>query len=240
MKGRIAAIALVLGAPGVFARTPSESMQAAVPLPIAAETARPTVTPPPVNISAVSASSNQPVLLALTPVRIEILATINSRTNKKGETFPIRLADAVPLPDGSQVPAGITGSGEIVHAAKSGFGGRPGELILAARYLEWNGTRIPLRSLTLQEPGRGHDQSGAASALSIAGGAAGTLIAFMISGGEVNVPAGTIAFAKTSASTAFPPTPPPPLTPADSERLSSARLQQPLSSSSKQEGSLKP
>jgi hypothetical protein len=60
-------------------------------------------------------------------------------------------------------PAGTPGVGEVVHAAHASFGGKAGELILAVRYLELNGTRIPLRSLPIrtqtgprQQRGRHH------------------------------------------------------------------------------------
>ncbi|MEK6638048.1 MAG: hypothetical protein AABY88_08200 [Pseudomonadota bacterium] len=95
------------------------------------------------------------------------------------------------------VPAGVTGSGDVVHAAKSRFGGKPGELIIAVRYLEHQGQRIPLRSLKFGT-GSGKDNGGTAQAIGIAGGAVGGLVSMFITGGEVNVPAGTIAQAKTS------------------------------------------
>ena len=138
------------------------------------------------------------VVAALTPVRIEILATLNSKTSRIGEHFPIRLVTPIALPGGASVPAGIMGSGDVVHAAKSGFGGKPGELILAVRYLDDDGVRIPLRSLAYA-PRRGEDRVDTAAGLGIVGGVAGSVVAMFITGGEVNIPAGTIAFAKTSA-----------------------------------------
>lgn len=137
-----------------------------------------------------------PIIPALTPVSIEIMTTINSAANKIGEHFPIKLAAPIPLADGREVPAGIMGSGDVVHAAKSRFGGKAGELILAVRYLDWNGVRIPLRSLTYTRPEHGRDNTGAATATAIV---ISPVLALFITGGEVNIPAGTIAFAKTSA-----------------------------------------
>jgi hypothetical protein len=146
-----------------------------------------------------TATAQGPVLPALTPVRIEILETMNSSTSKIGAYFPIRLAEPINLPGGAHVPAGISGAGQVVHAEKSRLAGRAGELILAVRYLDLEGLRIPLRSLTYGA-GRGQDNSDTAAVVGIAGGAVGSVLSLFITGGEVNIPAGTRANAKTSAS----------------------------------------
>lgn len=149
--------------------------------------------------SAPSAPSDGYALPGLTPVRIEILAHMNSQMSKIGEHFPIRLAAPIDLGDGRQIPAGATGSGDVVHAAKSRFGGKPGELILAARYIDHAGVRIPLRSLSFTQM-RGRDNVGAATGVAIAAGVVG----YFITGGEVDIPAGTLAVAKTSAPVTIP------------------------------------
>ena len=135
---------------------------------------------------------------ALTAVSIEILSTVNSQANKIGEKFAIRLKEPISVNGQVIVPAGAIGSGDVVHAAKSRFGGKPGELIIAVRYLEHQGQRIPLRSLKFGT-GSGKDNGGTAQAIGIAGGAVGGLVSMFITGGEVNVPAGTVGQAKTSA-----------------------------------------
>lgn len=146
-------------------------------------------------------------LPSLTPVEIEILATINSAVNKIGEHFPIRLARPVALPDGREIPAGVTGQGDVVHAAKSRFGGKPGELILAARYLDWNGARIPLRSMRyLRATGKNNQE--VAQSINLAGAVVPmvSIAAMFITGGEVVISQGTRAEAKTSAAVFLPPT----------------------------------
>lgn len=151
-----------------------------------------------------SASTECCTIPALTEVKIEIGATINSQANKIGEHFPIRLAEPIVIEGKTLVPAGTTGQGDIVHAAKSRFGGRAGELILAVRYLDYNGIRIPLRSLRYIV-GHGKTNEGKAAAAAIViGGAVGATLAMFITGGEVNVPAGTHALAKTSAPVVIP------------------------------------
>lgn len=132
---------------------------------------------------------------ALTIVSIEILSTVNSQANKIGENFAIRLVEPIIINGQIIVPAGATGSGDVVHAAKSRFGGKPGELIIAVRYLEHQGQRIPLRSLKF---GSGTGKDNGTTALAV-GVAVSSVLSMFITGGEVNVPAGTIAQAKTSA-----------------------------------------
>lgn len=137
------------------------------------------------------------LLPALIPVRIEITTHLNSATSKIGDRFPIRLAAPLDLGE-LEIPAGIEGIGEVIHAAKSGFGGKGGELILAARYLDYHGTHIPLRSLSYA-PENGKGREGTALGLAIAGGLAGGVAAMFIKGGEVDIPPGTLVYAKTAA-----------------------------------------
>ncbi len=138
---------------------------------------------------------------ALYPIRFAFVDTVNSQANKIGDRFAIRLLDPVEIDGHVVVPTGTLGTGEVVHADRSRFGGRPGELLLAVRYLDFNGIQIPLRSLTYSMPGSGKDNSNVAAAISIAGGATGGVISMFITGKEVNVPAGTVAFAKISTAT---------------------------------------
>lgn len=155
---------------------------------------------------AIAAPAPPPAIPALTPVQIEILATINSSINKIGEHFPIRLTAPIALPGGGEVPAGTMGQGDVVHAAKSRFGGKPGELILAVRWLDWNGTHVPLRSLRYLPPTTGKNNQGTAEAFNLAGSVApgASIIALFITGGEVIIPEGTLAQAKTSAAVPIP------------------------------------
>ncbi len=133
-----------------------------------------------------------------TPLIIAIDKELGSKISRAGETFPIRLVDAV-LVDGVEVlPAGITGQGEVVHAKKAGLAGAAGELVLAARYLDFNGRRIELRSFRFMEAGesslgKGQDNTGVSNVTTAIAGPIG----FFIGGGNTNVMPGTIANAKT-------------------------------------------
>lgn len=138
---------------------------------------------------------------ARTLVELEILDTVNSKANHSRESFNFRLAAPLTIDGRTVIPAGTPGVGEVVHAERARFGGRAGELILAARYLDFNGTRIALRTLRVG-PQHGRDSSGTINNVNLALAAtipALSLVAFMIAGGEVNVPAGTRASAQTAA-----------------------------------------
>jgi hypothetical protein len=147
------------------------------------------------------------IVPARTPIDIEFVDTVNSRANNNGDRFAFRLAEPL-IVDGQVVaPAGTPGVGEVVHAAHASFGGKAGELILAVRYLDLNGTRIPLRSLRYG-PRQGRDNSGAVTAGAMVTAVVlpvASVLAFVISGGEVNIPAGTRANAMTSTEISLPP-----------------------------------
>ncbi|MBC7986349.1 MAG: hypothetical protein H7X93_06715 [Sphingomonadaceae bacterium] len=135
------------------------------------------------------------VVPALTEVSIEIVDPVNSRSSQRGDRFAIRLSVPLVVEGRTVLPAGNPGVGEVVHAARARMGGKAGELILAARYLEHDGRQIPLRRFRFG--GTGVDRSTAAVVTSIVVPVAGLFIA----GGEVDIPAGTVASAILTADT---------------------------------------
>ena len=141
---------------------------------------------------------------ALTPIRVEILATLGSKISKTGEIFPIRLAEPIRIGDRDLVPAGLTGEGEVIHAKKSGGSGAAGELVLAARFLDMNGRHLPLRSMKIAVAGKSH--VGSVGTLAVASAASPVpfgLIGFFVQGGQVTIAQGTIADAKTAETFTF-------------------------------------
>jgi hypothetical protein len=146
-------------------------------------------------------------LPARTPVEIEILETVNSKANQSRDNFAFRLAEPLSVDGRVVAPAGTLGVGEVVHAARARAGGKAGELILAARYLDLNGTRVPLRSLRYGRSS-GADNIGAVTVGNMVAAAvlpAAAVLGYLIVGGEVNIPAGTRANAQTSAEINLPP-----------------------------------
>lgn len=139
------------------------------------------------------------VVPALTPVSIEILADLASNTSKSLETFPIRLAEPIEFNGVTLVPAGVTGMGEVVHAKKAGGSGSPGELILAARYLEFDGRQLPLRSLRFAAAGE--SKIGDVNTMNTVAAATVPIVSvfgFFMKGGDINVASGTVVHAKTA------------------------------------------
>ncbi|HVQ10077.1 MAG TPA: hypothetical protein VMS43_16760 [Allosphingosinicella sp.] len=144
---------------------------------------------------------------ARTPVAIEITDTVNSKVNHSRDAFAFRLAEPLVIDGRIVAPAGTPGVGEVVHAARARAGGKAGELILAARYLDLNGTRIALRSLRYGRR-QGVDNSGAVNTGNMVAAAVlpvASVIGYLIAGGEVNIPAGTRAEAQIAAETVLAP-----------------------------------
>lgn len=143
-----------------------------------------------------------------TVVSLEILDTLNSSRNARGDAFAIRVVEAITVDGVVVVPAGIVGRGEVVHAAAARGGGAPGELLIAARSLDLPGPAAPLRGLKLGVTGG--DNSGMALGVSLAAGP----FAMFIRGREIEIPAGTRVTAKLAADvTAAPPVPAVPTVP---------------------------
>lgn len=135
----------------------------------------------------------------LTVVSIEVLAPVGSNISKSLDTFPIRLVDPIVIDGKVLVPAGATGVGEVVHAKKAGGGGAPGELVLAARYLDVGGQRLLLRSLHLSPSGESKIRTAndmAVAATMVVPVAA--VFSLMMKGGEITVAPGTHAEARTA------------------------------------------
>ncbi|MGO1003726.1 hypothetical protein [Lysobacter sp. CA196] len=148
--------------------------------------------PAPVLPSAATGSTDARRLLAGTDVLLETLQPLSSAMLKRGDKFGLRLAQALSVDGALVLPAGTTGVGEVIHAERSRSGGKPGELLLAARYLEADGRQIPLRSFRIGAAGV--DKSGQVIGLSIAVG----VFAMFMRGGEIQIPPYTQAQARTA------------------------------------------
>lgn len=136
-----------------------------------------------------------------TYIAIRLVAPVSSRDAVQGQFFPIALAEPI-LFDGREiVPAGITGEGQVVHVQRRGFGGRAGELIVAARYLDWNGARLPLRGMRIAAAGA--QNTGEA----VAAGVVVPLAGLFITGTSVDLPEGQLAVARLAAPIIVPPAP---------------------------------
>lgn len=155
-----------------------------------------------VNNESAVAQEEAPPLPAVTilnkgeEVLISVEGRVGSKISATGDIFPIRLARAIEVDGIEVVPAGLHGAGQVVHAKKGGMGGAPGELVLVARYLDYDGRRLELRSFRFADEGdeilnRGSDNEGLANVASVAVG-----LGFLVNGGNTTIEPGTLAVAK--------------------------------------------
>jgi hypothetical protein len=129
---------------------------------------------------------------ALTPVIVRLEEPVSSNKNRPGDRFRITVAEDVRVGDALVIPAGSAGEGEVIHAAKSGAGGKAGELILAARFVRVGDAEIRLRSFALGVAGTPHVNDSMAAAFVIGP------FALFVKGGVVIVPPETLGIAKTA------------------------------------------
>jgi hypothetical protein len=91
-----------------------------------------------------------PSIPAGTVLNIAVIDNVGSRKARSGDAFRIALADALVIDEKEVIPAGTQGMGEVIQASHPTFlHTDAGELILAARYLELEGQRLPLRGFRI-------------------------------------------------------------------------------------------
>lgn len=143
------------------------------------------------------------LLPAKTPLILAFADEVSSKTALKNGEVRFVLAEDLRLDEALVIPKDTPAIGEVVHVQKSGFGGRGGELILAARYISFGDQRIALRSLKpLAGPYAGKNNSDAALAVSMIPYAG--LVSLFITGGEIVIPAGTRASVLVAVDTPLP------------------------------------
>lgn len=152
------------------------------------------------------------IIPAKTPLTLAFTSEVSSKTAQKDSEILFVLAEDLVIDGQIIVPKGAKALGEVIHVQKSGFGGKGGELILAARYLEFNGRRIRLRSLKPYAGAYvGKNNSNSVAAVTTATAVAMPVLGFaavFITGGEINIPVGTLALAMIAEDTAIDPAPP--------------------------------
>ncbi|HEU4779109.1 MAG TPA: hypothetical protein VFS58_04425 [Steroidobacteraceae bacterium] len=129
---------------------------------------------------------------ALTPLYVRIDEEISSKKHRNGDRFRILIDEDVLVGGAMVIPAGSEGEGEVIHAARSGAGGKPGELLLAARFVRVGELEVRLRSFSLGASGRDRLNESLAAAV-----VTGPLGLFVV-GGAMIIPRGTVASAKVA------------------------------------------
>ena len=166
----------------------------AVASPAAVATATATAAPSATAGGGIAAPAAPPcdclAIAALTPVKLELLETVSSKTSITGAMFKLALKEAIVVDGIELVPAGTPGMGEVIHAKKSGGSGAGGELVVAARFLDIGGQHVRLRSMMLSSTGKDNIGLVAASSQAI------SFLAFAIRGKNTDFPTGSVADAK--------------------------------------------
>ena len=143
-------------------------------------------------------------------VEIALADRVSTKRQKTGDTFALKLAGPLIFEHRILAPAGAPGVGEVIQATRPGMGGKPAKLVLAARYVEVRGRRVPLEGLQLAASGK--SEAMAAQAVGLSGIAFGPLgfIGLAVPGGNVDFPAGTAATAELARDVVLPPLGPAP------------------------------
>lgn len=187
--------------PNIMRRAGIALLVALCAMPCGAQDVQPSV--PDSVASAVGSPPSPPCceLAEGTPLVLEILDPISSASVKRGDAFRLRVRDAITVGGSVVIAAGTEGVGEIVHAEPSRGGGKPGELILAARRLQVGDREVKLRGFKLG--GAGTDTSHVALGASFGIGP----FAHFIHGKEIQIPALTSGMAKLAEPLRSPPLP---------------------------------
>jgi hypothetical protein len=184
-------LCLVLLACGPFHHAQAQSTPDTTPAPALVETAAAPETAP--DPSLATAPPPAPICCALpdgTLVELAIGEPLTSKTAQRGQRFKLLLAEPLRLGETVVLPAGTEGVGEVIHADRARAAGKPGELLLAARFLQGPEGEIKLRGMKLG--GSGKDHGNAAMAVATALGPVG----FFVRGGQIEIETGTRAHAK--------------------------------------------
>ena len=81
-----------------------------------------------------------------TEVHLKLGERLSSATATVGDTFQVTTDEEIKLPDGTILPAGFAGKGEVTVAEKTGMLGKSGELGIRMNYLRIGDARVRLRS----------------------------------------------------------------------------------------------
>lgn len=150
----------------------------------------------PITASAPSASTALPiegrpaVITAGTSVTIRVTEPVTSRTAKRGDYFSFELVNDLRSGATIVIPAGTKGVGQVVHAAPKGFGGRAGELIVAARYLDTATGRVPLRKTKFSVAGSDNVAAALTTSMVV------PIVGMFITGTSVDLSVGSILVAE--------------------------------------------
>jgi hypothetical protein len=186
----LAAIVLVCAAP--YPARAQSAVQA--PAPATAPAVSPASSTPVASVAPLQTAATGPILPANTVVELEMVDPISSKTSKRDDFFKLRVVADVKVGEQVVIPAGTPAVGQVVHAQKSGGGGKPGELILAARHIDLPQGQIKLHS---SFGAAGKDRTNASMAVSVALGVMG----LFVHGKNIDLPVGSALSARVAEDT---------------------------------------
>jgi hypothetical protein len=132
-------------------------------------------------------------LPAGTPIDLVFVEAVDSKANKVGDIIHMKVADDIQSEGVVIVPAGTPVSAEVIHAARARAGGKPGELIISARFIQLADRQIALKGFKFGTSGTGKS---AVTESYVAAAVVAPVLALFIAGGEKHAGIGTRAFAK--------------------------------------------
>jgi hypothetical protein len=132
-----------------------------------------------------------------TVVLLRLETALSSKTATPGQVVAFTVARAVSSAGQEIVAAGVPVQGEVIHAAKARWGGKPGELVLAARRMQLASGAVKLRSNLGVVGANTVYEALVLSSLTFGLGS-------FLSGGEIELPAGAFFAARTAEPIALP------------------------------------
>ncbi len=140
-----------------------------------------------------------------TPVEVALVDAVGTKTQRRGDSFALRLAAPLVVDGRVVLRAGALGVGEVVESTRPSIGGKPAEMVLDARSLASGRGPVALDGLHLARAG--HDNSAPSQVLGVAGLAFAPLglVGIAVQGGDVAFQPGTVAEAKVAADITLPP-----------------------------------
>jgi hypothetical protein len=136
------------------------------------------------------------VLPANTEILLSMNSEINSTVNRAGDTFPMTVVSDVRVGDQVLIPRGTRAMGEVTWRTGRGAFGKSGKMDLALRYIDLDGTRLPITG-TYRQEGEGSTLATVAGVILVG------VFAGFITGSRARVPAGRELAARTAMAVPF-------------------------------------
>lgn len=141
----------------------------------------------PSHLMAQTATVSSPVSSVVIPegteLKLQFEERLSSATNQQGDKFTVSLVKPIILPDGTVIPAGFRGRGEVTAAEKRGMMGRAGDLSIRLEYIRIGQTSVAVRANRTSE---GQGTVGSTIALTVLFGPLGLLRR----GKDIDIPRG--------------------------------------------------